>query len=255
MNRRSAPMGTLGRIAIAAWLPILVLVLIWISTILNPSPFAPPLGEVFQSLFTFWFGEGFFTDILPSLGNAAVGFLIALIAGVALGALLAAAPALEILVSPVLTFARSLPAIALLPALLILVGTGDAGRVALIAYGAIWPILLNTLDGIRAIAPEIRQTARSYRVTRANTMFRVILPGAFPQMSVGIRLSLTISLVLMVGSEFYGALHGIGVLILDSKNSLEIAEMWSGVILLGIIGYLVSVLYSAFEGWMLRWRA
>lgn len=241
-------------IVMAAWLPVLILVAIWIYTNAVPSPFTPPLQNVVQQFFQFWLGEGFIEHVIPSLRNTAAGFLIALVIGLGLGTLLARVPALDVLLSPLITFSRSLPPLVLLPLVFVFTGNSDLGRIGLIAYGAVWPILLNTIDGIRAIAPEVLQTARSYRVTRFDTFSRVILPGAFPQISVGIRLSLTISLVLMVASEFYGSLQGIGAMLFEAKNTFLTADMWAGVILLGIIGYVISVLYELVERRLLRWR-
>lgn len=246
--------GKLLRIVVGVWLPVAIVAGIWVYTTAKPSPFTPPLGVVINRFFTVWFGPGFITDVVPSLRNLLFGFLIALVVGVLGGVLLALLPVVELVVDPFLQFLRALPGIALLPMLLVMFGTGDFAKVALIAFGATWPILLNTVDGIRAIAPQVIDTARSYRVTRTNFFLRVILPGAFPQMSVGIRLSLSIALVLMVGSEYYGALQGIGAFVLNAKQAFRIADMWSGVILLGIIGYLLSVGYGLLEERVLRWR-
>lgn len=251
MTRRRS---RLVSIAIAAWLPALILGAIWIYTNAVPSPFTPPLQDVIRQFFQFWLGEGFVEHVLPSLRNTAAGFVLALLIGLGLGTLLATLPALDLLLNPLITFSRSLPPLVLLPLVFVFTGNSDLGRIGLIAYGAVWPILLNTIDGIRAIAPEVRQTARSYRVTRANTLVRVILPGAFPQVSSGIRLSLTISLVLMVASEFYGSLQGIGAMLFEAKNTFRTADMWAGVILLGVIGYVISVLYQRLEDRLLRWR-
>jgi ABC-type nitrate/sulfonate/bicarbonate transport system permease component len=209
---------------------------------------------VFERFGQVWFRAGFVQHVLPSLSNLALGFLIALVLGIAIGTLLALLPTLDLLLDPFLQFFRALPSIALLPLLMMLLGTSDVSKIALIAYGAFWPILLNTVDGIKAIPPELRQTARSYRLTPYCYLTRVLMPGAYPQASIGIRLSLSIALVLMVGSELYGSSRGIGYFVIDAKNRFFVADMWAGVILLGIIGYLISIGYNALERRMLRWR-
>jgi len=241
-------------VLIALWLPLLVLTIIWIYTTSVPSPFFPPLGRVFAQFGEVWLGPGLTEHVLPSLQNLALGVIIGIVLGIVLGVILALLPVWELLLNPYLQFFRALPGIILLPLLLMILGTNDTSKVLLIAYGAFWPVLLNTVDGIKAIAPEIRQTARSYRFTRWNIFTRVLLPGAFPQISIGIRLSLSIGLVLMVGSELYGATRGIGFFVLEAKQVFNTAGMWSGVILLGVIGYFLSVGYSALERRLLRWR-
>lgn len=241
-------------VLISAWLPVTLVAIIWAATVLQPSPFAPPPDVILQRFASVWFGDGFVTDVLPSLRNLFAGFAIALVVGVLGGAFLALVPVVEYAIHPFLEFLRALPGIALLPILLVMFGTGAEGKIILIALAAVWPILLNTIDGIRSINPLVLESARSYRITRLNYLFRVILPGAFPQMSVGIRLSLSICLVVVVGSEYYGSLEGIGAFVLNAKEMFRIADMWSGVLLLGILGYVLSIGYSAFEDRMLRWR-
>jgi len=239
---------------VGAWLPIGLVTLWWFGTAGAISPFFPPLEIIMQRFVHVWLGEGFVSDIVPSMANLVIGFGVGVLLGLVGGIVLALVPLIEIVVDPVLQFLRAMPGIAMLPLLIMILGTSDFSKILLIAYGAFWPVLLNTVDGVKAIAPELRQSATSYRVTRANVLFRVILPGAFPQASIGIRLSLSIALLLMVGSEYYGALHGIGHFVLEAKQVFHIADMWSGVVLLGIIGYLLSVAYTLLERRLLRWR-
>ena len=243
-----------AKVLVAVWLPIAVLAGIWLYTTTVSSPFFPPLGTVFERFGAVWFGPGFVEHVLPSLQNLAIGIILAVVFGIGIGVALALMPVVELLLDPYLQFFRALPGIALLPLLLMALGTNDVSKVILIAYGTFWPVLLNTVDGVKAISPEVRQTARSYRFTRWNVLTRVLLPGAFPQISIGIRLSLSIGFVLMVGSELYGATRGIGFFVLESKQTFRTADMWSGVILLGVIGYLISIGYGRLEGRLLRWR-
>lgn len=238
----------------AAWLALVLSAAWWHRSVVHPSPFFPPLPTILESFAHTWFGAGFVDDIVPSMTNLFVGFAIGVLLGLALGVGLALLPLLELMVDPLLQFLRAMPGIAMLPLLLMIVGTGEVSKIALIAYGTFWPVLLNTVDGVKAIALEVRQTARSYRVTRANLLWRVILPGAFAQASIGIRLSLSIALVLMVGSEYYGASQGIGHYVMESMQTFRLVDMWSGVILLGAIGYLLTIVYDRVERRLLRWR-
>lgn len=245
---------TLRRIALSAWMPVVALVIIWIVTTQSPSVFFPPLPSVLESFVTTWFGEGFVTHVLPSLSNLAVGFAIALVVGVGLGLILSALPLAHALVNPYAQFLRALPGVALLPLLIMLMGTNNASKIVLIAFGAVWPILLNTIDGIALIPREQREAVASYRVRPIDIVTRLLLPGAFPRITVGIRLSLSIALVLMVGSEYYGATQGIGFYVLQAKQTFHTDEMWSGVLLLGLIGYVLSMTYGLLERRLLAWK-
>ena len=241
-------------VVIQAWLPILLVGVWWFASAVVQSPFFPPLSQIMTQFVEVWLGPGFTRDIVPSMSNLFLGFAIALVLGIGIGVAIALLPLVEIVVNPFLQFLRAMPGIALLPVILMIMGTSDASKIALIAYGSLWPILLNSVDGVKAIAPEVRQAAKSYRFTTPRVLFDVLLPGAFPQISVGIRLSLSIALVLMIGSEFFGATRGIGYFVLEAKQQFHIADMWAGVILLGIIGYLLSTGYGLLENRLLRWR-
>ncbi len=246
--------NVMRRLFVSAWMALVFITVIWIATTQIRSPFFPPLPIVLTSFSNTWFGAGFMEHVVPSMINLGAGLAAALALGLGLGVALASFPLANALVNPYAQFLRALPGVALLPLMLMLMGTNDGSKITLIAFGALWPILLNTIDGIRSIAPEQRDSARAYRVTPFNVVFRVLLPGAFPRITVGIRLSISIALVLMVGSEYYGATHGIGFYVLQAKQTFKTADMWSGVLLLGLIGYVLTTAYSAIERRILRWR-
>lgn len=236
------------------WLPVLIVLAWYIGSETSKSVFFPPLSKIMASFTTTWFGPGFATDVVPSLSNLAAGLGIALVVGVLAGLTLALSPYLAAVADPFLQFFRAIPALAVLPALFIVFGTGAEGKVVAIAFGALWPILLNTLDGIRSIDPSIRLVSRSYRLSRPLLIFQVLLPGALPQITVGIRTSLAIGVVMMVGSEMYVSTAGIGHFVILAQQTFALANMWSGILLLGIIGYLLNVGYGFIERFLLRWQ-
>lgn len=257
MSRTSHhPVGSwLRALLIAIWLPVALVALWWWASESLQSPFFPPLRAILERFATQWLGSGFLEHAVPSLTNLLVGLVIAIVLGIALGTFLGLRKGVEETVSPVLHFARSLPAIALLPVMMVLFGTGPFSKTVLIFWGAFWPVLLNTIDGVRLIPPQISQMTAVYRVTPANRLFRVTLPGAFPQISIGITLSISIALVLMIASEIYGSTQGIGYVVLTAQQSFRTVDVWAGVLLLGILGYLFSKGYSLLETNLLRWRA
>jgi sulfonate transport system permease protein len=242
------------RFLLGAWLPAAGVAAWWFSSAAAGSPFFPPLSRILREFGELWVFDLVGVHVVPSLRNLALGFAAAVVVGVAAGVVLALLPTLELVVDPLLQFWRALPALALLPLLLVVVGIGPAFQVLAIAMGAVWPILLSAIDGIKAIDPEIRRTGRVYRLSRATVLWRVLLPGALPQIAAGVRTSLGISVVLMVGSELYASSSGIGYFVLQSQQSYQVAAMWSGVILLGIIGYALNVLYGLLERRLLRWQ-
>lgn len=155
-------------------------------------------------------------------------------------------------VSPVVEFLRSVPGVALLPLGLLILGLGDAMKISLIAYGALWPILLATVDGVRGVDATVRDVARSYRLPAHLRITRIVLPAASPQIIAGMRTSLSIAVTVIVFSEMIGSTEGIGYAILEAQRSFAIPEMWAGMVLLGLLGYLLNLAFRLVERQVLR---
>jgi ABC-type nitrate/sulfonate/bicarbonate transport system permease component len=160
---------------------------------------------------------------------------------------------LRVAMNPIIYFLYVLPAPALLPAMIAIFGIGDMRQVALIALGAIWPTLLNTLDGMRGVDTVKFDTAKALRLGGWRTYFRLVLPGAGPQIAAGLRASLTVAIVLMVVSEMVAANSGIGFFILQAQAEFAIKKMWTGILVLALIGTVLNYLFVFIERRALRW--
>jgi ABC-type nitrate/sulfonate/bicarbonate transport system permease component len=126
-------------------------------------------------------------------------------------------------------------------------------KVLVIVSGCVWPILLNTVEGVRAVDSVQVDTARSYGITGPARIARVVLPSASPQIAAGLRQALSIAIILMVISEMFAASNGLGFAIVQFQRSFAIPEMWSGIILLGLLGFALSLLFRLAERRALRW--
>ena len=124
---------------------------------------------------------------------------------------------------------RAVPPPVILPVFLILLGIGDGMKVAFIAFGVVWPILLNTVKGVRSVEPMQLETATAFRLTGVRRLGILILPAASPDIFAGLRISLSLALVLMVISEMIAAGSGIGFRILNSQATFNIAGMWAAI--------------------------
>jgi ABC-type nitrate/sulfonate/bicarbonate transport system permease component len=162
-------------------------------------------------------------------------------------------PRLRRTLEPVLEFFRAIPPVALVPLLIMLTGFGNVMKVTVVVVGAIWPILLNTVEGVKAVDPVLSDTCRTYRIQGWARLRYFVLPAASPQIVVGMRLGLSIAIVLMVISEMFAAMDGLGSAIIYFQRSFEIPEMWSGVIMLGLFGFTLSLVFQAFERRVLAW--
>lgn len=244
--------GLLGLVR-ATWLAVLLLALWWIISSGSASFYFPPLQDILSVLWRDLFWGPLGPYLLVSLGNLAVGLAIAIVLGVAFGLVVGRAEKFRTIVSPTLNFLRAVPPASIVPIIIIALGVGSAPKIFVIALGCFWPILLNTIDGVRGTLPALIETARAYRIPASLAIFRVALPAALPQIMAGIRVALAVGLVLMVISEFFGADAGVGFYITDASTRFAIRETWAGTLLVGIMGYVLSFGFLLIERRLLRW--
>jgi ABC-type nitrate/sulfonate/bicarbonate transport system permease component len=214
----------------------------------------PPLGEIRDRFADLWLFDRVPQHLLPSLRRLAIGYGLCVLLGVGAGLLLGAFRLVQQAVAPFAEFLRALPAVALIPFGLLVFGVGDTMKVFIIVSGAIWPILLNTIDGVRGVDAGMLEMARSYRVGRWGRIRDIVIPAAAPRVVAGMRTSLSIAIILMVVSEMVASRDGVGYFVLESQRRFAIRDMWTGIIVLGIIGYLANFLFVQAERWVLRWH-
>jgi ABC-type nitrate/sulfonate/bicarbonate transport system permease component len=251
-TRRRRTAGVRGAL-ISLILPVVIIIAWWFASANSTSPFFPPLQLILQTFVDAWLSTRVVSDILPSLGRLAIGFAIAVVVGVGLGALLGRLRIAAYALNPVLQFFRSLPATALIPVAVVLFGIGDTPKIALIAFVSSFPILLNTIDGVRNIDPVIEDVCRSFRLTKLQRVRWVQLHAASPQVLSGMRVALSLAFVVMVSSEMLGATNGMGYVTLLAQQGFQIPLMWSGLILLGLLGLFINGIFVLVERKLLRW--
>jgi len=245
----------LGRRVLAAVaLPIVLIALWWIVTADSTSFFWPPLSSILKVFPDTWFGDRITTDVLPSVARLAAGYLLAAVVGVAAGVAIGLSPLLRAVTEPTLEFFRAVPPPVLVPIIALFAGyTGSTSKILTIALGCLWPILLNTVEGVRAVDEVLLDTARSYHLRTRSLLLHVILRAASPQIAAGARQALSIAVILMVISELFGASHGLGASVVQFQRSFAVAQMWTGIIVLGLLGVLLSVLFRIAEHRALAW--
>ncbi len=215
----------------------------------------PPFSRVALAYWTIVTGSALGEHVLPSLGRALAGFAIGTVAGAAIGLAIGITRAAEPWVRPVLEFGRSLPAPVILPAALLLLGATPSMRIAIIALGCTFPVILNAIDGARRVDPLMIDTARAFGLDTMAVLRRVIFPAALPQMLAGARISVSIALIMMVISELIAASSGIGVLLFQSQRLFRVADTYAVVLLLGTLGWLLTLLFVRIERRAVGWQA
>jgi len=235
------------------WLPIALITVWWIGSSGSTSFYFPPLSRIVDVTMRDFSNGVLWAHLGASLKNMAVGLIAAGILGVLGGLLIGENRRLREATGPLLNFVRSIPPAAIVPIVIVGLGTDSAPKVFIIVFACIWPILLNTIDGVRGMNPQLMDTGLAFRIPFFLRVRRILFMAALPQIMAGLRIALAVALVLMVISEFVGASEGLGFYIREKKESFSMAEAWGGTLLTGILGYLLSAIFLRFERWMLTW--
>jgi ABC-type nitrate/sulfonate/bicarbonate transport system permease component len=241
------------RLVFVVALPVVLLALWWLASDDSTDVYWPPLRTILETFPDVWTAERLRTDALPSVLRLAAGYTTAAVAGVALGTVIGSYPRVRAVCEPVMEFLRAVPPPVLIPVIMLFAGIGDTMKVVVIASGCVWPILLNTVEGVRAVDSVMADTARSYGVTGAARLRHVVLRSASPQIFVGLRQALSIGIILMVISEMFAASSGLGFTVVQFQRGFAIPDMWTGILVLGLLGFLLSVLFQLVERRVLGW--
>jgi ABC-type nitrate/sulfonate/bicarbonate transport system permease component len=242
-------------VAVEIAVPVLILVAWQLWTVHARSVKFPRLSTILVEFRHMWLFSQFGTHVVPSLERIGLGFAIGTAAGVLLGLPLGLSRFFRQLAIPHIEYWRAMPPPALLPiSVLLLHSIGNTQKVAFIAFFSLFPVLLNTMDAVRAIDPTLLDTARSFRVPVWERIHRLILPASLPQIMAGMRNSLALAVIMMVLSEYFAATSGVGYVLLISKNTFQLAPMWAAIVLIGLLGYLLNAVFLLVERRVLAWH-
>lgn len=247
-------MAVLKKVLWEIWLPVVLVALWWIVSANSTNTYFPPLQAILERSAELWFWEGTQNDVLPSLRRLAIGYLAACGIGVLAGLLIGSVGWLENASRPYIEFVRSTPGIALMPLVSLMFGLGDEFKIVVIALVCSWPVLLNTIDGVQALEPQLRDVARSYRLSTYDKVRYILLPSAAPQIFAGARTALAIGVIAMTASEMVGVGGGLGFFTLNASTSFDYTGLWSGIIALGVVGYVLNKLFAVVERRLIAWH-
>jgi ABC-type nitrate/sulfonate/bicarbonate transport system permease component len=227
------------------------------------NPYFLPPSSIVSSMYRQWFdgpaSHLWLTadatgNLLPSVGRMLAGLAIASLAGIALGVAIGRIRLLADLAEPLVHFGRAVPPPVAVPFFLFVFRLGTPMEVASIAFGVIWPVLVNTIDGARHVHPGQLETARAFRLGPVQRLVHVILPGAAPKIFAGLRLGLALALVMMIVSEFQGATDGIGYEVAAAQTTLDMPVVWGALVLLGLLGVVLNLIFAVAERRALAWQ-
>jgi ABC-type nitrate/sulfonate/bicarbonate transport system permease component len=214
----------------------------------------PPLSKIL-TIFAETIADGQIpSQILVSMKRALVGYFLAAAVFIPLGILMGLSPTFYRLFEVVVEMLRPVPPPVVIPVALLFFGLGDEMKIFVIFFSCAWPILLNTLDGVRNLDWVLLNTARTFGLPRHKIIWQVILPACSPQIMTGLRVSLPIMLILVVISEMVGSTDGIGYFVLDSQRRFKVAQMYAGMLALAILGYSLNQLFNLLHRRLLFWH-
>ncbi|GAA3666114.1 ABC transporter permease [Nonomuraea antimicrobica] len=219
--------------------------------------FLPPATEIVGRALALLADPAFRTHALTSLLAWAIGLCVAAVLAVPLGLLLGSVPLIDAATRSVVEFLRPIPSVALIPLVALVIGTGLQHRVTLVVYASLWPILYNTMYGLRGVDPLAKESLRSYGFGPLSVLLRVSLPSSAPFIATGVRLAAGVALILTVSTEIVaGRGEGIGVFIFFAGIAVpaRMADILAGVFWVGLFGVVVNALLVAAERQAFRWH-
>ncbi len=183
------------------------------------------------------------------------GWLAASLAGAVIGAAIGLSRTARDYLEPMLEFMRPLPASAIIPVAVLFLGLSTQMSTAVIAFGSIWPVLLAAVHGFATVEPQLMEVSSTLCLTRWQRLWKIALPSALPDILAGVRVGLGIALILAVVTEMQASLPGLGQNILLAQRSFKSPELYAGVVVLGLLGFIANQFILGIERSLLRWRA
>lgn len=221
----------------------------WLSTRVLPAPLA-----VVQAAWELTASGELWTHVRVSAGRALAGLAIGGGLGLLLGLLTGSLRTAETLLDSTIQMVRNIPALALIPLVILWFGIDESAKLFLISVSVFFPIYLNTFHGIRNVDPALIEMGRTYGLTRWQLYRDIILPGALSSILVGLRFSLGLMWVILIVAETISAQSGIGYLTMNAREFLQTDVVLVGILLYALLGKLADVFARALEHWWLRWH-
>ena len=216
--------------------------------------FLPPLHVVLGALWDLARTGQLQEHLQASLTRSVIGFGLAVVAGVVLGIAVAWYDGLREVLTPLLELFRNTAALALLPVFTLLLGIGELSKVSIVAFAAFFPVLLNTVAGVRTVDPLLVRAARTLGLSNLQLFVKVVLPSAVPTIFTGIRMAGTASILVLIAAEMVGAKAGLGYLIVNAQSSFQIPQMYAGILTVSVFGLVVNIALVRLERHFSAWR-
>jgi ABC-type nitrate/sulfonate/bicarbonate transport system permease component len=247
----------IGTLVAGCALPVLALGVLEIAArarLVNAT-FLPPPSQILSTLGGIVGSGSAFAPLSQTIALLAAGYGIGCASAICIGILMGYSRGVFNLLEPLIELVRPLPKPALLPALILFLGLGAKMEITIVALGCFFPVLINTLQGVRAVEPTMVDTARTFGHSALTIWRRILLPASAPYILAGMRVSLGLGLILVVTAEMLSGTGGLGDAILDSQRKFEVRESYSWLVILAALGLLLTWLFAAIERRVAFWHA
>ena len=241
----------LGTVSVLVVLALLELIAR--AGVISPSDVPPP-SEVFAELWRQLGSREFWSAVGDTLSGWGVGLAISVAAGVLIGVALGLSETAYSALRIPIEFLRPIPSVALVPLAVLVYGTGLQSTLFLVVYAALWPVLLNSIYGVRDVEPLTLDMGRVYGLGRFARLRRIVLPSAVPYIATGVRVASSIALILAVTAELVIGSPGLGRAITVAEGSGAVEEMYALVFATGVLGLVLNALLTGVERRVLRWH-
>lgn len=239
------------------YIALLIFLILWellpASGIISKAFFAPP-SEVFEALIRLTASGELWIHTSISLQRALTGFSLAAITMIPLGFLMGWYSGFEEIADGLVQTLRQTSSLSLFPVFILFLGIGEISKIAVIFWGAQWPILLNTVSGVRSVDPLLIKSARSMGSSEISLFRKVVLPSSLPSIITGVRLSATHSIIVLVAAEMIGAKSGLGYSVINWEYNFMIPEMYAAIVMLALLGLITNYSLVWLEKTTTKWK-
>ncbi len=234
---------------------LLILWEIAIRAGLGDRRFVPAPSDIAERFWQLILSGELADHVGATLWRIAVGYVVGVVPAVVIGLLMAMFRSVRIVVDPLIAALFPIPKVALMPLLLLAFGFGDASKMAVVAIGAFFPVVVNTYAGAAHIEKIYIDVARNYGASQLMMFRRIVFFGALPMTFAGLRTALAISFIVVVAAEFVAAKSGLGYLIWSSWELLQVDAMFVGIVTIGVLGVITSTIFREIERKVIPWKA
>lgn len=242
---------------IYGYLSIILFLLLWqlVSNLRIVSPiFLPSFTTVFKELIRLIGNGELLGHIGISLFRSLTGFFLGLAFAIPLGLLIGWFKKFEIFIDPLIQTFRNLSVLSILPVFVLIFGIGEVSKIAVIFWGVLWSVIINTIAGVKNVDPLIIKGAQSMGITNKDLFLKVIFPGALPSIFTGIRISATTSILVLIGAEMLGASKGLGYALYFYQANFKTPAMYAVIIVMAVLGVTINYTLTSIEKKAFIWK-